>query len=80
MIIILPNNLGNINCISFSASSVFRGSQYLAVLSPIGVYLLISRISGVPLLEKSGLKKWGQLPEYQRYLRQTPELIPFVRT
>jgi len=64
----------------FSASAVFRGSQYLAVLSPIAVYILISRVSGVPLLEKSGLKKWGHLPEYQCYLRQTPELIPFVRT
>ena len=61
------------------ASSCFRGSQYLAVLSPVAIYLLISRVSGIPLLEKSGLKKWGEMAEYQRYLRDTPELVPFIR-
>ena len=41
------------------------------------VYALISRVSGVPLLEKAAMKKWGHMPEYQSYVRDTPVLVPF---
>ena len=61
-----------------SASSVFKRLQYLSVLSPVFVYLLITRLSGIPLLEKAGLKKWGHLPEYQNYIKNTPCFIPFI--
>ena len=39
------------------------------------IIILAARI---PLLEKAGLKKWGNLPEYQRYINETPCLVPFV--
>jgi steroid 5-alpha reductase family enzyme len=58
---------------------VFSGWQYLAVLSPTAVWLLITKISGIPLLEKAGLAKWGNLPEYQKYLLETPILVPFLK-
>ena len=29
-----------------SSSSVFRGTQYMSVISPLFIYLLISRLSG----------------------------------
>ena len=61
-----------------SASSVFRGWQFLSVLSPVFVYLLLTRLSGIPLLEKSADKKWGDSDEYQDYKRRTPVLIPFL--
>ena len=61
-----------------TASSVFRGYEYVSVLSPVFVCLLITKLSGVPMLEKSGLKRWGHLPEYQEYLRSTPVLVPFL--
>ena len=54
-----------------------HGLSFQSVLSPVFVYLLISRVSGIPLLEKAGMKKWGHLPEYQAYIRDTPELVPF---
>lgn len=76
-----PNYFGEILLwfgLYFSASSVFRGVEYLSVLSPVFVHLLITRISGIPLLEKAGLKKWGKLPEYQAYLLNIPSLIPFT--
>ena len=75
-----PNYFGEILLwfgLYFSASTVFRGWQYLAVLSPVFVQLLITKLSGIPMLEAAGLKKWGHLPEYQNYLRNTPILIPF---
>merc|ERR1712045_882745 len=76
-----PNYFGEILLwfgLYISASSVFQRFQYLSVLSPFFVYLLITRLSGIPLLEKAGLKKWGSLPEYQRYINETPCLVPFV--
>ena len=75
-----PNYFGEILLwfgLYISASSVFKGWQYLGVLSPLFVHLLITRVSGIPLLEKAGLKKWGHLKEYQEYLKNTPSLVPF---
>ena len=75
-----PNYFGEILLwfgLYISASSVFKGPQYLVVLSPIMVHQLITKISGIPLLEKSGMKKWGHLAEYKAYLRNTPNLVPF---
>ena len=61
-----------------SASSVFEGYQYLSVLCPIFVYLLITQLSGVPMLEKAGMKKWGHLAAYKEYIAKTPTLVPFT--
>jgi steroid 5-alpha reductase family enzyme len=77
-----PNYFGEI-CLWFglyiTASSVFKGWQFMAVLSPTLVCLLITKVSGIPLLEKAGLKKWGHLPEYQKYLQDTASLVPFIK-
>jgi len=60
-----------------SASSSFTSWwQHLSILSPTFVYLLITKVSGIPLLEQYGLKKWGNMPDYQAYINQTPELFP----
>jgi len=78
-----PNYFGEISLwfgIYISCASVFRGPQYLSVLSPIMVMLLITKLSGIPLLEKQGLKKWGNLPEYQKYLEDVPVIVPFIKT
>jgi len=77
-----PNYFGEIllwSGLYVAGSSVFKGPQYLAVLSPLFIYLLITRISGIPMLRESGIKKWGHLPEYKEYLRRTPELVPFSK-
>jgi len=77
-----PNYFGEIMLwagLYVSSSSVFRGTQYMSVISPLFIYLLISRLSGVPLLEKSGLERWGKLPEYQKYLKEVPVLVPFTK-
>jgi len=78
-----PNYFGEISLwfgLYISSSSVFSGAQYMAVLSPLAVMMLITRLSGIPLLEAAGLKKWGDLPEYRKYLENTPSLIPFIKT
>jgi len=34
------------------------------------------QVSGIPMLEKSGLRRWGSDPNYRKYLEETPSLIP----
>jgi hypothetical protein len=36
-------------------------------------------LSGIPLLEKSADKKWGKNPDYQKYKKTTPVLIPKLK-
>lgn len=55
------------------------GFQYVTLISPVFVYLLLTRISGVNLLEDRADKKWGELIEYKRYKEHTPVLIPFLK-
>eukprot|EP00088_Acartia_fossae_P011112 TRINITY_DN15575_c0_g1_i1.p1 TRINITY_DN15575_c0_g1~~TRINITY_DN15575_c0_g1_i1.p1 ORF type:complete len:194 (-),score=25.80 TRINITY_DN15575_c0_g1_i1:177-758(-) len=78
-----PNYFGEISLwfgLYISASSVFSGAQYFSVISPVAVMLLITKLSGIPLLEKAGMKKWGDNPEYLKYIQDTPSLIPFIKT
>lgn len=75
-----PNYFGEILLwfgLYVSASSTFTGYEYLTVLCPTLVYLLITRVSGIPMLESYGLHKWGTLPEYRQYIKNTPLLVPF---
>lgn len=74
-----PNYFGEILLwlgIALIAVPVLQGWQWLAMVSPIFVTLLLTRISGVPLLEKRADQKWGQDAAYQQYKRQTPVLVP----
>ena len=76
-----PNYFGEIllwSGLYVSASTVMRGSEFLSVLSPVFVALLLTKVSGIPLLEKSGLKRWGRDPKYQQYLKNTAALVPFL--
>lgn len=47
----------------------------IAALSPIYISTLLLFVSGIPILEKAADKKWGKIPEYQRYKKQTPLLL-----
>jgi steroid 5-alpha reductase family enzyme len=58
------------------ALPVLRGWQWVALISPIFITVLLTRISGVPLLEKRADEKWGGEPDYEAYKAQTSVLIP----
>ncbi|XP_042208948.1 probable O-methyltransferase ustE [Homarus americanus] len=76
-----PNYFGEILLwfgLYVSASSTFSGWEYLTILCPLMDYLLITQVSGIPMLESYGRKKWGLSPQYQAYIRNTPILIPFL--
>lgn len=76
-----PNYVGEIALwcgIALIALPLMQGWQYVALFSPVFVYVLLSRISGVPLLEKRADSKWGGQPAYEEYKRTTPVLFPRV--
>lgn len=58
------------------AVPVLQGWQFLCLISPIFVILLLTKVSGIPLLQKKGQEKWGDDPDYQAYLKNTSLLIP----
>lgn len=49
-----------------------------AFLSPLFTFTLLVFVSGIPLLEQAGNKKWGEDVEYKRYKQTTPVLIPLI--
>ena len=55
---------------------ILRGWQWVTLISPIFVALLLTRISGVPMLEKRADEKWGGQEAYEAYKERTPVLIP----
>ena len=76
-----PNYFGEITLwvgIALIALPVLRGWQYATLISPVFVYLLITRVSGVPLLEKKADATWGGQEAYEAYKRRTPVLVPFL--
>jgi steroid 5-alpha reductase family enzyme len=74
-----PNYFGEIVLwigIAIIAIPVLQGWQWVAMISPLFVTLLLTRVSGVPLLEKKADKKWGGQEDYETYKKNTPVLIP----
>ena len=73
-----PNYFGEITLwlgLTLIALPVLNGWQLVTLISPIFVYILLTRISGKPMLENRGMKKWGSDPEYIDYLERTPSLV-----
>jgi steroid 5-alpha reductase family enzyme len=74
-----PNYFGEIVLwigVAMIAVPVLQGWQWVAMISPIFVTLLLTRVSGIPLLEKKADKKWGGQGDYEAYKKKTPVLIP----
>lgn len=61
--------------IAVIAAPALHGLQLFTLVSPLFVYLLLTRVSGIPLLEAQAQRRWGDDPEFQRYRRDTPALL-----
>jgi steroid 5-alpha reductase family enzyme len=73
-----PNYFGEILLwvgVTIIAFPVLQGWQWIALISPVFVTLLLTRVSGVPLLEKKADQKWGGQADYEAYKKKTPVLI-----
>jgi steroid 5-alpha reductase family enzyme len=74
-----PNYFGEIVLwlgIALIALPALSGWQYVTLISPVFVYLLLTRISGIPPLESRAEERWGNDPEYRDYKARTPVLFP----
>jgi len=74
-----PNYFGEIllwTGIAVIAFPTLQGSQLATLISPLFVFVLLTRISGIPLLRARARKRWGADPEYEAYCTRTPILVP----
>jgi steroid 5-alpha reductase family enzyme len=75
-----PNYFGEITLwfgVAIIALPILRGWQWVTLISPIFVALLITQVSGVPILEEKADEKWGGQEDYEEYKENTPVLIPW---
>ena len=76
-----PNYLGEIllwTGVAAAALPALDGWRYVTLVSPVFVWLLLTRVSGIPLLEAQADRKWGADPAYQAYKERTRVLIPRI--
>ena len=50
-------------------------ARFATLISPLFVAPLLTRVSGVPLLEKRADKTWGGRADYEAYKARTPVLV-----
>ncbi|MGM0633953.1 MAG: DUF1295 domain-containing protein [Pseudomonadota bacterium] len=74
-----PNYFGEIllwTGMAMIALPVLQGWQWLTLVSPLFVAWLLTRVSGIPMLERRAEKRWGDDPEYRKWKAGTPVLVP----
>jgi len=80
-----PNYFGEIVLwigVAVMAVPILSGWRWVTLISPIFVILLLTKVSGIPMLEKRGADRWGDEADYRRYVENTPVLVmrPPVRS
>ncbi|XP_021740621.1 uncharacterized protein LOC110706930 isoform X2 [Chenopodium quinoa] len=74
-----PNYFGEIFLwwgIFISSIPVLVGAEWLVIIGPVFLTLLLLFVSGLPLLEASADKKFGSVEEYRQYKKVTSPLVP----
>ena len=75
-----PNYFGEITFwtgVFISGWCILKGWQWL--IAVLGYVMILGiMISGAQRLEKRQNKAYGNLPEYQAYVKKTPILVPFI--
>ena len=73
-----PNYFGEIILwigVTLVALPALSGWQYLSLISPVFVFFLLTRISGIPMLDSAARKRWGDNPDFLKYKETTPVLL-----
>lgn len=74
-----PNYFGEIllwTGVALAAMPALSGWSLATLVSPLFVYVLLTRVSGIPLLEARSDARWDEDPAYQAYKARTPVLWP----
>ena len=73
-----PNYFGEITLwlgLTLLTFPVLSGWQLATLISPIFVYLLLTRVSGIPTLDRLAKQKWGSDSDYTAYVQATSKLM-----
>ena len=73
-----PNYFGEIvlwTGMAIIAIPVLEGWQWATLVSPVFVFFLLTKVSGVPLLEAAADERWGGQDDYEAYKQKTPVLV-----
>ena len=74
-----PNYFGEITLwlgVAIVAFPVLSGWQYVCLISPVFVYLLLTKVSGIPLLDKQAEERFAGNQAYADYCERTAVLFP----
>ncbi len=74
-----PNYFGEIvlwTGVAIMALPVLSGWRWAMLISPVFVYLLLTRVSGIPMLEARAEERWGEDEDFRKYTETTPVLVP----
>jgi len=74
-----PNYFGEILLwigVSIIAYPALYQWQFVTLISPIFVILLLTKISGISLQEEQANQRWAENADYQAYKKRTPVLLP----
>lgn len=74
-----PNYFGEILLwcgIAVIAFPALEGWQLATLASPVFVWLLLTRISGIRMLDARANRRWSDDDDYRRYRDNTPSLVP----
>ena len=73
-----PNYFGEITLwtgVFIICIPALQGWQWATIISPIFVYLLLTKMSGVNMLEEIADKRWGGQEDYEAYKARTSVLV-----
>jgi len=73
-----PNYFGEITLwlgLALLTYPVLSGWQLVTLISPIFVYLLLTRLSGIPTLDRLAKEKWSSDSDYKAYVQATSKLM-----
>ena len=77
-----PNYFGEMSfwimLTTFVLINNFKYINLIALVEPLHIVFILYKISGVPILEKQGMKLFGKDSQYIIYLNKTPCVIPFI--
>jgi len=74
-----PNYFGEITLwtgVAILAIPVLSGWGWAMLVSPVFVAILLTKGSGIPLLEARAEARWGEEEAFQQYTDRTPVLVP----